>query len=146
MVRRSRRRCEPAPTIVRLRPAAGHEAGQAPGGRLPADRYLPAAGQAPLTGPGPRRADPPGRPVRPVRPRGRAPLCSAFRLAINPGLGSRIVRAWAIVPAAVNERDVATGLLEAGRPPRDLLCDKGFNGKAFAVERLFGGDPPPAAG
>ncbi|HLQ56807.1 MAG TPA: transposase [Streptosporangiaceae bacterium] len=58
-----------------------------------------------------------------------------FRLAIKTDLGSRIVRARAIVPAAVNERDVATGLPEAGRPPRDLLCDKGFNGKAFAVEQ-----------
>jgi hypothetical protein len=38
------------------------------------------------------------------------------------------VRAWAIVPAAVNERDVATGLLEAGPAARDLLADKGFNG------------------
>src|SRR5216683_2635286 len=44
-----------------------------------------------------------------------------FRLAIKTDLGSRIVRAWSIVPAAVNERDVATDLLEAGPPPRDLL-------------------------
>src|SRR5712664_2738574 len=45
-----------------------------------------------------------------------------FRLAIKTDLGSRIVRAWSIVPAAVNERDVATDLLEAGaataRPAR----------------------------
>ena len=46
-----------------------------------------------------------------------------FRLAIKTDLGSRIVRAWSIVPAAVNERDVAA----------DLLADKGFNGKAFAA-------------
>jgi hypothetical protein len=58
-----------------------------------------------------------------------------FRLAIKTDLGSRIVRACAIMPAAVNQRDVATGLLAAGRPPRDLLRDKGFNGKAFAVEQ-----------
>jgi hypothetical protein len=31
-----------------------------------------------------------------------------FRPATKTDLGSRIVRAWAIVPAAVNERDVAT--------------------------------------
>ncbi|MHB1433827.1 MAG: transposase [Streptosporangiaceae bacterium] len=48
-------------------------------------------------------------------------------------MGSRIVRAWSIVPAAVNERDAATGLLDAGPPPRDLLADKGFNGKALAA-------------
>jgi hypothetical protein len=62
-----------------------------------------------------------------------------FRLAIKTDLGSRIVRAWSIVPAAVNERDVATDLLEAGRPPRDLLCDKGFNGAAFAAEQAARG-------
>jgi Transposase DDE domain len=57
-----------------------------------------------------------------------------FRLAIKTDLGSRIVRAWSIVPAAVNEREVAVDLLQAGPPPRDLLADKGFNGKAFAAE------------
>ena len=44
-----------------------------------------------------------------------------FRLAAKTDLGSRIVRAWSIVPAAVSERDVGTDLLEAGPPPRDLL-------------------------
>ncbi len=29
--------------------------------------------------------------------------------------------------------DVAQDLLEAGPPPRDLLCDKGFNGAAVAA-------------
>jgi len=56
-----------------------------------------------------------------------------FRLAIKTDLGSRLVRAWSIVPAAVNERQVGTDLLETGPPPRDLLCDKGFNGAAFAA-------------
>src|SRR6516164_6865486 len=56
-----------------------------------------------------------------------------FRLAIRADLGSRIVRTWAIVPAAVNEREVAGDLLETGPWPRDLLADKGFNGKAFAA-------------
>ena len=37
------------------------------------------------------------------------------------------------MPAAVNEREVAEDLLEAGPPPRDLLGDKGFNGAAFAA-------------
>jgi hypothetical protein len=56
-----------------------------------------------------------------------------FRLAIRTDLGSRIVRAWSIVPAAVNEREVAIDLLHAGQVPRDLLADKGFNGKAFTA-------------
>jgi len=56
-----------------------------------------------------------------------------FRLAVQTDLGSRLVRAWSIVPAAVNERDVAADLLEAGPPPRDLLTDKGFAGRAFAA-------------
>ena len=56
-----------------------------------------------------------------------------FRLAIKTDLGSRIVRAWAIVPAAVNEREVAGDLLAAGPAPRDLLADKGFSGRAFAA-------------
>jgi len=62
-----------------------------------------------------------------------------FRLAIKTDLGSRIVRAWSIVPAAVSERDVAHDLLEAGPPPRDLLADKGFNGKAFAAQQAARG-------
>ncbi len=57
-----------------------------------------------------------------------------FRLAVKTDLGSRIVRAWSIVPAAVTEREVAIDLLEAGQPPRDLLADKGFSGKAFAAQ------------
>src|SRR5258706_579517 len=75
-----------------------------------------------------------------------------FRLAIKTDLGSRIVRAWSIVPAAVNERDVAADLLEAGPPPRDLLAGKGFNGKAFAAAQAAPGhrrarpaDEEPAA-
>jgi DDE family transposase len=62
-----------------------------------------------------------------------------FRLAVKTDLGSRIVRAWAIVAAAVNEREVAEDLLEAGPRPRDLLCDKGFSGKAFAAAQAARG-------
>jgi DDE family transposase len=72
-----------------------------------------------------------------------------FRLAIRTDLGSRIVRAWGIVPAAVNERDVATDLLNTGPPPADLLADKGFAGKAFAAEQAARGTAvltPPAKG
>jgi hypothetical protein len=57
-----------------------------------------------------------------------------FRLAIKTDLGTRIVRAWSIVPAAVNEREIAIDLLAAGPAPRDLLADKGFNGTAFAAQ------------
>jgi Transposase DDE domain len=70
-----------------------------------------------------------------------------FRLAIKAGLGSRVVRAWSIVPAAVNEREVAADLLQAGPPPRDLLCDKGFSGRAFAAAQAARGTAvlvPPA--
>jgi hypothetical protein len=56
-----------------------------------------------------------------------------FRLAVKTDLGSRVVRAWSIVPAAVNEREVATDLLETGPPPRELLADRGFNGRPFAA-------------
>ena len=70
-----------------------------------------------------------------------------FRLAIKTDLSSRIVRAWAIVPAAVNERQVAGDLLDTGLRPRDLLADKGFNGKAFAAAQAARGTAvlvPPA--
>jgi len=72
-----------------------------------------------------------------------------FRLAIKTDLGSRAVRAWGIVPAAVNERDVAEDLLQAGPPPRDLLLDKGFAGAAFAARQAARGTAvliPPAKG
>jgi hypothetical protein len=62
-----------------------------------------------------------------------------FRLAVKTDLGSRIVRAWSIVPAAVSERDVAADLLEAGPAPRDLLADKGFSGRAFAAAQAARG-------
>jgi hypothetical protein len=62
-----------------------------------------------------------------------------FRLAARTDLGSRVVRAWAIVPAAVSERNVAAALLEAGPPPRDLLADKGFSGQAFAAAQAARG-------
>ena len=72
-----------------------------------------------------------------------------FRLAIKTGLGARIVRAWSIVPAAASERDVASDLLETGLPPRDLIADKGFSGKAFAASQAARGTAvltPPAKG
>jgi hypothetical protein len=62
-----------------------------------------------------------------------------FRLAIRTDLGSRIVRAWSIVPAAVSERAVAEDLLTDGPAPRDLLADKGFSGRAFAASQAARG-------
>ena len=62
-----------------------------------------------------------------------------FRLAVKTDLGSRVVRAWAIVAAAVNEREVAEDLLETGPRPRDLLADKGFSGRAFAAAQAARG-------
>jgi hypothetical protein len=70
-----------------------------------------------------------------------------FRLAIKTDLSSRIVRAWSIVPAAVNEREVAEDLLDTGSWPRDLLTDKGFNGRTFAARLATRGTAllvPPA--
>ncbi len=37
------------------------------------------------------------------------------------------------MPAAVSERDVGADLLYTGPPPRNLLADKGFNGRPFAA-------------
>jgi hypothetical protein len=55
-----------------------------------------------------------------------------FRLALRTDLGSRVVRAWGIVPAAVDERAVADGLL-GGAAPAGLLLDRGFLGRAWAA-------------
>jgi hypothetical protein len=57
-----------------------------------------------------------------------------FRLAILTDLGSRIVRSWAITPAAINERQVALDLIDGLDWLVGGVCDKGFNGAAFAAE------------
>jgi hypothetical protein len=62
-----------------------------------------------------------------------------FRLAIKADLGSRIIRAWSIVAAAVNEREAADDLLQAGPAPRNLLAGKGFAGQAFAAAQAARG-------
>ena len=54
-----------------------------------------------------------------------------FRLAIRTDLGSRLVRSWAIVPAALNERDLVLDLCQGAEHLVGLLNDKGFNGRAF---------------
>ena len=95
------------------------------------------------------RTGPDGLHARFGRDAAHAEWSCGFRLAIKTDLGSRIVRAWSIVPAAVNERDEADDLLETGPPPRDLLLDKGFSGQAFAAAQAGRGTavlPPPAKG
>ena len=55
-----------------------------------------------------------------------------FRPGLRTALGSRLVRAWQIVPAAVDERAVADDLL-ADASPRGLLLDRGFLRRAGAA-------------
>jgi DDE family transposase len=63
-----------------------------------------------------------------------------FRLAIRADLGRRIVRAWSIVPAAVDERTTGTDLVAGDAASIDaLLQDKGFSGRRFAAEMASAG-------
>jgi DDE family transposase len=62
-----------------------------------------------------------------------------FRLGLRTDLGSRLVRAWEVCPAAVNEREVAVDLLEGAGPPRGLLLDRGFVGRAFVAAQAVCG-------
>ena len=135
----------------RVRAAARGAGGPASRRRLPADRHLRAAGQARLPGPRPDQWTGPGNDLaaRFGRDAAHAEWFYGFRLAIKTDLGSRIVRAWSIVPAAASERDITQDLLESGPPPRDLLADKGFNGKAFAAQQAARGTAvlvPPTKG
>jgi Transposase DDE domain len=66
-----------------------------------------------------------------------------FRLAVRTDLASRLVRAWGIVPAAVDERAVADRLLDGSPPPAGLLCDRGFLGRAW---QAAGGAGHPGGG
>jgi hypothetical protein len=56
-----------------------------------------------------------------------------FRLALCSDLGSRLVRSWGLVPASVNEREVAAALL-AGVDIAGLLLDRGFCGKHWVAD------------
>jgi len=56
-----------------------------------------------------------------------------FRLARRTDLGRRLVRSWSLVPAAVDERDVADDHLLTTTPPAGVLLDRGFAGRAFAA-------------
>ena len=55
-----------------------------------------------------------------------------FRLALRTDLGRRLVRAWGIPPAAVDEREVADELLR-GASCAGLLLDRGFVGREWAA-------------
>lgn len=54
-----------------------------------------------------------------------------FRLGLRTGLTDGLIRAWALVPAAVDERVVADGLLDGESAVR-LLADQGFRSEAWA--------------
>jgi hypothetical protein len=108
-------------------------------GPVPADdwgpsRYQCPAGQASLTGAWPGCLDRAERLIaRFGRDAAHGEWFYGFRLAARTDLGSRLVRAWALVPAAINERDLVPGLIEGAHGLSGLLTDKGFNGKQFAA-------------
>ena len=56
-----------------------------------------------------------------------------FRLGLRTDLGSRLVRSWALVPAAVDERVVGDDLLEGALLPAGLLLDQGFRSRPWAA-------------
>jgi Transposase DDE domain len=56
-----------------------------------------------------------------------------FRLGLRTDLGRRLVRGWAVVPAAVDERAVGDDLLEGTPPPVGLLLDQGFRSRPWAA-------------
>jgi hypothetical protein len=85
--------------------------------------------------------------ARPVRPRRRARRMVLRVPAGHQDRPGQQHRAGLGHRARRRRRDVATNLPEAGPPPPDLLADKGFNGKAFAVSQAARGTgvlvPPP---
>jgi Transposase DDE domain len=65
---------------------------------------------------------------------------SGFRLAIRTDLGRRIVRAWSLVPAAVDERQTGADLFTGDAASIDaLLLDKGFTSRRFTGEMASAG-------
>jgi hypothetical protein len=56
-----------------------------------------------------------------------------FRLGVRTDLAGRLVRAWALVPASVDERAVGDDLLDGAPPPAGLLLDQGFRGRPWAA-------------
>ena len=102
-----------------------------------ADRYLRDPGQAPLPGPRPERWTGPDNDLaaRFGRDGAHAEWFYGFRLAIRTDLGRRIVRAWSLVPAAMDECHIGTNLITGDAAAIDaLLLDKGFTSRRFAAE------------
>jgi hypothetical protein len=125
-----------------LRAVARHLGGSRARRPGPADRYLRAAGQAPPRVRGPDQWTGPGNGLaaRFGRDGAHAEWFYGFRLAIRTDLGKRIVRAWSIVPAAIDERQIGTDLTCGDAATIDaLLLDKGFTGSRFAAEMASGG-------
>ena len=60
-----------------------------------------------------------------------------FRLALRTGLTDGLIRGWAIVPAAVDERLVADGLLDGERAV-GLLTDQGLRSRVW--DRCWGAE------
>ena len=114
-------------------PAPGNDCQQVDTSALPVKHPSRVRGPDQWTGPGNDLA------ARFGRDAAHAEWFYGFRLAAKTDLGSRIVRAWSIEPAAVSEREVAEDLLSTGPVPRDLLADKGFNGRAFAASQAARG-------
>jgi hypothetical protein len=56
-----------------------------------------------------------------------------FRLGVRTDLGRRVVRSWALVPGAVDERAVGDDLLDGAHPPIGLLLDQGFRSRPWAA-------------
>jgi hypothetical protein len=56
-----------------------------------------------------------------------------FRLGVRTDRGRRLVRSWALVPAAVDERVVGDALLDGAAPPAGLLLDQGFRSRPWAA-------------
>jgi hypothetical protein len=82
----------------------------------------------------------PGQPAAAGFGRAHAEWFYGFRLAVRTDLGSRLVRAWGIMPAAVDERVVADGLvLDGSPPPAGLLCDRGFLGRSWQAAQAARG-------
>ena len=107
-----------------------------------ASRSTPAPCQSstppgPWPGPVDRPGQRPGRPVR--RDAAHAEWFYGFRLAIRTD-GTRIVRAWPLVPAAIDERQPGTDLAAGDAASIDaLLLDKAFTGRRITREMASAG-------
>lgn len=127
-----------------LRADPPHAARPCRGRRRGTGRHLGTAGQTPSRVRGPDSWIGPNDLVaRFGRDAAHGEWFYGFRLAIRTDLGSRLVRAWAIVPAALNERDLVPDLTAGAEHLAGLLNDNGFNGRAFTAYLAERGLPQP---